>query len=105
MEAAAAYILLLLALLATALAQVSFKHYHLSGQRSSLVVAVLLFACIPPVTFLAVRELGVGKVYVLTSLSYGLVAFLGWKVFKEGISRRQLTGLAIITLGCLIYTF
>ena len=99
-----AHALLLLALLATAVAQVAFKHYHLSGRRSSLAAAILLFACIPPVTFLAVRALGVGKVYVFTSLSYALVAFLGWKLFGEAVTRRQLQGLAVITLGCFVYT-
>lgn len=99
-----AYALLFLAVLTTAFAQLAFKHYHVSGRRRSLVLAIVLFASIPPTTFLAVRELGVGKVYVLASLSYGLVAFLGWKLFDERVSVRQLQGLALITLGCVVYT-
>jgi drug/metabolite transporter (DMT)-like permease len=95
---------LFLALLATALAQIAFKHYHLTGRRRSLVTALAMFASIPAITYLTVRHLGVGKVYILTSLSYALVAFLGWRVFGERVSRRQILGLAIITLGCLIYT-
>ncbi|KAF1713954.1 hypothetical protein CSC71_06160 [Pseudoxanthomonas sangjuensis] len=105
MGAPVAYALLFLALLATASAQVAFKHYHLSARRRSLVAAILLFACIPPVTFLAIRGLGVGKVYVFTSLSYALVAFLGWKMFRERITARQVQGLVVITLGCIVYTF
>ncbi|MEO8186381.1 MAG: hypothetical protein ABI580_03345 [Burkholderiaceae bacterium] len=100
----AAYVLLLMAVLTTALAQIAFKHYHLFGQRRSLFVAIALFASIPPAAFLAVRQLGVGKVYVLTSLSYGLVTYLGWRFFKERVSGNQLKGLALITLGCLLYT-
>lgn len=100
-----AYALLFVAVLATAFAQVAFKHYHLSARRSSLVAALLLFASIPPVTFLAIRGLGVGKVYVFTSLSYGLVAFLGWQIFRERINVRQAQGLAVIMLGCIVYTF
>jgi multidrug transporter EmrE-like cation transporter len=38
------------------------------------------------------------------SLSYGLVALMGWKLFGEPVSRRQVQGLALITLGCLVYT-
>ena len=105
MDALIAYALLFLALLATAFAQIAFKHYHLSGRRGSLLAAVLMFACIPPVTYLAVRQLGIGKVYVLTSLSYAMVAFFGWRLFQERVTRRQVQGLAIITFGCLLYTF
>jgi drug/metabolite transporter (DMT)-like permease len=97
-----AYLLLFVALLTTAFAQVAFKHFHLTGKRSSLATAVGLFLLIPPATFVAVRYLGIGKVYVLTSLNYGFVAFLGWKYFGERISGGQLQGLALITLGCLV---
>lgn len=99
----AAYMMLAFLLFAAAVAQVAFKHYHHSGRRSSLFIAIFLFVCSPPVTILAVRQLGIGTVYVLMSLSYGLVALLGRKLFDERISRRQLQGLALITLGCLLY--
>jgi drug/metabolite transporter (DMT)-like permease len=100
-----AYALLAAALLTTAFAQVAFKHYHVSGKRRSLAIALGLFLLIPPATFAAVHRLGIGKVYVLTSLNYGLVAFMGWKYFGERISKGQVQGLALITLGCLLYAF
>jgi uncharacterized membrane protein len=99
-----AYLLLLAVLVATALAQVAFKYYHLSGRTRSLAVAIGLFVCIPPMSFVVVRELGVGRVYVLTSLSYGLVALLARQLFAERVSRRQVQGLVLITLGCLLYS-
>jgi uncharacterized membrane protein len=37
------------------------------------------------------------------SLSYGLVALMGRLRFDERVSRRQVQGLALITLGCLLY--
>jgi len=101
---AIAYAMLLFVLLATAAAQIAFKAWHRSGRRSALAATVLLFVCIPPVTILSARQLGIGTVYVLMSLSYGLVAFMGWKFFDEPVSRRQIQGLALITLGCLVYT-
>jgi drug/metabolite transporter (DMT)-like permease len=101
---ALAYAMLLFVLLATALAQIAFKAWHHSGRRVALAMAVLLFVCIPPFTILSARQLGIGKVYVLMSLSYGLVAFMGWKLFGEPVSRRQVQGLALITLGCIVYT-
>ncbi len=72
-----AYLLLLGALLTTALGQVSFKHYHLTHNLPSFVLAVGLFLVTPPMTLLAVRQLGVGTVYVSTGLTYSLVALLG----------------------------
>lgn len=90
-------------LLATASAQIAFKHYHHAARRSSLLIALVLFASCPPFTVLAARQLGIGKVYVLMSLSYALVAFMAMKLFDERISRKQLQGLALITVGCILY--
>ncbi len=102
-SAAASYLMLGFLLLATATAQVAFKHYHHARRRSSLLVALALFASCPPITVLAARQLGIGKVYVLMSLSYALVAFMGMRYFDERISSRQLQGLALVTLGCILY--
>lgn len=101
----AAYLMLGFLLLATALAQVAFKQHHLSGHRRWLWAAIALFACNPPIALLVVRRLGIGEVYVLMSLGYALVALLGWKLFGERITGKQLQGLALITLGCLAYAF
>lgn len=102
-ESAASYLMLGFLLLATASAQVAFKYYHHSARRSSLLIALMLFASCPPITILVVRQLGIGKVYVLMSLSYALVALMGMRLFDERITRGQLVGLALITLGCLVY--
>jgi len=99
-----AYTVLLVALLTTAFAQIAYKHYHVTGKRASLALAIGMFLLIPPATFVAVHYLGIGEVYVLTSLNYGFVAFLGWKCFGEPIGRHQVEGLALITLGCLVYS-
>lgn len=95
---------LVLALLCTASAQMLFKHYYLRGRRTSLLWALLLFASIPPMTFLAIGALGVGQVYVLTSMNYALVSVLGWRLFGERRDARQIQGLALITVGCLMYS-
>ena len=100
---AASWVMLVFLLLATATAQVAFKHYHHARRRASLLIALALFASCPPITVLAARQLGIGKVYVLMSLSYALVAFMGMKLFDERISGRQLQGLALVTLGCILY--
>jgi len=100
---ATAYLMMGFLLLATAAAQIAFKHYHHATRRSSLFIALVLFASCPPFTVLAARQLGIGKVYVLMSLSYALVAFMAMKLFDERISRKQLQGLALITVGCILY--
>lgn len=100
---AVSYLMLVLLLLATATAQTAFKHYHHAARRSSLFFALALFASCPALTILAARQLGIGKVYVFMSLSYALVALMGAKLFDERISRRQGQGLALITLGCILY--
>jgi len=87
----------------TAAAQIAFKHYHHATRRSSLFIALVLFASCPPFTVLAARQLGIGKVYVLMSLSYALVAFMAMKLFDERMSRKQFQGLALITVGCILY--
>jgi drug/metabolite transporter (DMT)-like permease len=104
MSAVSAYLLLAVMLAATAVAQIAFKYHHLSGRRSALATAIVLFVAIAPMSFLSVRALGIGRVYVLTSLSYGLVAILGYRLFGERISRRQVQGLALITAGCFLYS-
>lgn len=97
------YLLILVMLLATAAGQVFFKHYHVSGRRISLVLAIGLFVAVVPLTFLAVKQLGLATVYIFMSLSYGLVAFMGWKLFDERVNARQVSGIMIVMLGCLIY--
>lgn len=98
-----AYALLAAVVTTTAAAQLLFKHYHLSGRRASLAAALLLFASLPPATYYAVRQLGIGRVYILTSLSYGIVAFLGARLFGERVTRAQVQGLVLIVAGCLVY--
>lgn len=97
------YLMLVFLLLATAAAQTAFKHYHHAARRSSLLIALALFAGCPALTVMAARQLGIGKVYVLMSLSYALVAFMGMRLFDERISRKQAQGLSLITIGCILY--
>lgn len=97
------YLLLLAVLLMTAAGQVAFKHYHLSGRRGFLLLAIGLFVTVVPMTFLAVRMLGLATVFIFMSLSYGLVALAGRYLFGETVTRRQAAGILVIMLGCLIY--
>lgn len=97
------YLLLTAVLLLTAAGQVFFKHHHVSQSRRSLVLAIGSFVTVVPMTFACVRLLGLGTVYVFMSLSYGLVAFLGHRLFGEPVGRRQAAGTLVIMAGCLVY--
>jgi drug/metabolite transporter (DMT)-like permease len=97
------YALLLVILLMTAAGQVFFKHHHVSGNRPSLFLAVASFILVVPLTFVCVRMLGLATVYVFMALSYGLVAFLGYRLFGEVVTRRQVFGILVIMAGCSIY--
>lgn len=97
------YVLVLVILTATAAAQVLFKHHHLSRRRAPLFAAVALFVAVVPLSYLAVRQIGLATLYIFMSLSYGIVALLGWKLFGESVSRMQVVGIATVTLGCVLY--
>lgn len=97
------YALLLVILAATVAAQVLFKHHHLSRRRAPLFAAVALFVGVVPLSYLAVRQIGLATLYIFMSLSYGIVALLGWKLFGESVSRMRITGIATVMLGCVLY--
>lgn len=98
------YLLVVVMLLLTAAGQVFFKHHHVSGRKLSLLVAVGLFVAVVPLNFLTVRMIGLAPVYIFMSLSYGIVAFMGWRMFGEKVNRMQCLGIAIVVLGCAIYS-
>lgn len=97
------YLLLAMALLITAGGQVLFKHYHVAKATSSLILAVMSFVIVVPITFVCVRLLGLATVYVFMSINYGLVALAGTFFFGESMTRTQLAGIALVIAGCIIY--
>jgi multidrug transporter EmrE-like cation transporter len=98
-----AWIALAFCLLCTVGAQLSFKSYHLGRSRIQLLLALALFAAAVPSTMLAVRGLGVGRVYVAAALTYVVAPLLAVRLFGERIGKLQATGLALILAGVVIY--
>lgn len=90
-------------LAATSAAQVLFKLHHVARSPRALVAAVALFVAVVPLSYLAVRQVGLATLYVFMSLSYGIVAFLGQRLFGERVPRMQAAGIALVVLGCFVY--
>jgi multidrug transporter EmrE-like cation transporter len=97
------WLALLASLAATVGAQLYFKSYHLGRQRSHLLMAVVLFTAAVPCTMLAVRDFGIGRVYIATALSYVLAPAAAVYLFHERINRAQACALALIVAGVVTY--
>lgn len=98
-----AWVALALCLLCTVGAQLYFKSYHLGHRRVRLLVALILFAAAVPSTMLAVRGLGVARVYVAAALTYVAAPLLAVHLFGERIGKLQAAGLALILAGVVVY--
>lgn len=98
-----AWIALLASLACTVGAQLHFKSYHLQRRRSRLLLALVLFAAAVPSTMIAVRELGIARVYVAAALTYVAAPLFAIRLFGERIGKLQATGLAFIVAGVLVY--
>jgi drug/metabolite transporter (DMT)-like permease len=68
-----------------------------------LLLAVAMFAAAVPTTMLAVRGLGIGRVYVAAAITYVAAPLLAMRLFDERIGRLQATGLALIVAGVAVY--
>lgn len=98
-----AWIALAICLLCTVGAQLYFKSYHLGQRRIHLLLALMLFAAAVPSTMLAVRGLGIGRVYVAAALTYVVTPLLAIRLFGERFGRLQAAGLAFIVAGVVVY--
>jgi len=97
------WLALAVSVLSTVGAQLLFKSYHVGGRRTRLLGAIMLFVLAVPATMLAVRGLGVGRVYVAAALSYVIAPLFAVRLFDERMSRMQLFGLALIVTGVIAY--
>lgn len=94
---------LIIALILTALGQLSFKLYSLRKGIWRLGLTILLFAGVPVFNYLALNGLSLDTVYMAASLTIILVMILSRIVLKEHISREQIFGSIIIAAGIVLY--
>jgi len=94
---------LLASIVATVGAQVCFKAYHLRHRRMHLLLAIVLFTAAVPCTMLAVRDFGIGRVYIASALSYVAAPAAAVYLFRERMNRLQVAALALIVSGVVVY--
>lgn len=93
-----------LALLSTAVAQVSYKTYvAVRRETGVLFLALGLFGLAQIGFFVSLTTLDVGRVYMSTGLIHVMVLILSRFVLKESITIDHWIAVALITLGLVLY--
>ena len=82
-----------------------YKRYGMTKRLIWLIVGLGLFCLAVPCTMIAARSLGIGTVYVGTSLSYILAPMLGWWFFAEQVKSSQWKYFGLIMLGVIVYAW
>lgn len=90
-------------ILTTVVAQLAFKQYFLSRRKLFIPVAAALFCLAVVCTYFAVRELGIGRVYVGAALTYVLAPLAARRLFGEYLGRNQMLALGLIVAGVVLY--
>lgn len=97
------WLFLAASIVVTVLAQLSFKNYYRRRRRMFLLCAITLFCLAVPCTYLAVRGLGIGRVYVGAALTYVLTPLAAARFFGEHLGRRHMLALGLILSGVVVY--
>ncbi|HEX5961669.1 MAG TPA: SMR family transporter [Rhodanobacteraceae bacterium] len=87
----------------TVAAQLAFKQYFRGHRRRFIIAAIALFCLAVPCTYLAVRELGIGRVYVGAALTYVLTPLAARRFFGEHLATSHFAGLGLIVAGVIVY--
>lgn len=100
-----AWLFLLGSVLFTVVGQLVYKQYSVNRQKLWLIGGIGLFSLAVPCTMWAVRDLGIGMVYVGSSLSFVLAPLLGQIFFGEQVTLRQWGFFGLIMLGVMVYAW
>lgn len=85
--------------------QLAYKQYSNNKQWLWLIGGLGLFSLAVPCTMWAVRDLGIGMVYVGSSISYILAPLLGQVFFGEHVTIRQWGYFGLIMAGVIVYAW
>lgn len=98
---------ILISVISQLLLKISANRRYTSHLREYLnpyvIVAYGLFFLATILTMLALRYVPLSSAPVLESLSYILVAVLGYFVLHERLSRRKMLGMAVILAGVFLF--
>ena len=100
-----AWVFLLGSVLFTVVGQLVYKQYSVNQHKLWLFGGLGLFSLAVPCAMWAVRDLGIGMVYVGSSLSYVLAPLFGQIFFREQITVRQWFYFGLIMLGIVVYAW
>lgn len=98
------WIALGVALTTTALGQVVLKIFAKTNRRLHFFVAIAFFVLAPCSSYFALRGLGIGTVYMSTSITQVMVLLLAWRLLQEQVTRDHLIAMALIIGGLILYT-
>lgn len=90
-------------ILTTVVAQLAFKKYYLSHRLVFVGAAITLFCLAVPCTYMAVRGLGIGRVYVGAALTYVITPLAAQRAFGEHLGRNHMFALGLILAGVIVY--
>jgi multidrug transporter EmrE-like cation transporter len=94
---------LAVAIAATAVGQLLFKHASVTRSRPFTIYAIGAF-CIAPVTaFMALHFLSIATVYVCTAISQVIVVLASMALFGERYDNAQWGGLGLILAGVVVF--
>lgn len=97
------WVFLAITIVATVGAQLAFKQRFRSGRWSFIIIAITLFCLAVACTYMAVRQLGIGRVYVGAALTYVLAPLAAGRLFGERLVRGQYAALGLIVAGVVVY--
>ncbi len=98
------WLVLVGALTATALAQVSYKAYFSRSRRPALLATALGLFVVAQLGFLvALTDLEVGVVYMSMGLVQVMVLVLAYTVLRERITPDHIVAVALIVGGLILY--
>lgn len=99
----AGYFALAGALFATAQAQLSYKLYFRARQRTHLAVALVCFTGASVGSYIALKSLSIGTVYMSTAITQLIVVGLAHRVLGEPLTRDHGIALVLIVSGIVLY--
>jgi len=97
------WLALLMALIATAVAQLMYKLFYLKGNVRYVIIAIVLFVTTPAFAYLALKGLGLGVVYMSTAITQVLVLLLAYFFLNEEVNRVHIVAMLFIISGVIVY--
>lgn len=94
---------LAIAIAATAVGQLCFKHASMKRSRAFTLYAIVSFCIAPVGAFMALHSLSLATVYICTAISQLFVVLASMALFGERYNRQQWTGLVLILAGVVLF--